>query len=97
MVCRPRTRGSACVHVIWKSFTPIITVPIFHAGEPGPDRIDWMLVVRPIVTELAGEQRRAPARVDQPARTNALLCNIDIYRFPIRPDQLNFGDFRRAQ
>src|SRR5205085_9914124 len=96
MVCRPRACGPACVHVIAKFFSPIVAVPIFHAGEPRPDRVDRMLIVRPVMSELSCEQRRASARVDQPPRANC-FARIEIYRLSARAVQLYLRNFRWSQ
>src|SRR5438477_12486960 len=96
MVRRPRACGPARVHVIAKFFAPIVTVPIFHAGESRPDRVDRMLIVRPVMSELSCEQRRASARVDQPSLANCFAM-MDIYRLSARVVALYLRNFRWSQ
>src|SRR5438067_4157028 len=53
MIGRPVTTGSAGIRVIAEFFPPLVAVPIFYAGESGPDGIDGMFEVRLEMAKLA--------------------------------------------
>src|SRR5689334_10233931 len=76
MVSGPGSRGSARVHVFGKFLPPVVTVPIFHASEARPDCVDWMIEVRPVTTKFPGEERSAPAGINQPPRARRALGTI---------------------
>ena len=76
VIRRPVSRRAAGVGVIRKTFAPFVAVPIFHAREARPDRVDRMLGVLPKVAELAREHRGPAAGIDDPASGNASLPSI---------------------
>ena len=67
VVRRPRAARATGIRVIGETLAPFVAVPVLHAREARPDSVDRMLGVLPEMAELAREQRRASARVHEPA------------------------------
>ena len=72
----PRARGRG---VIGKFLSPVVAVPIFHAGEARPDGVDRMVGVLAEMAELASQKRGPPGRIDYPAATDFALFVADLY------------------
>src|SRR4051812_22743915 len=64
VVCSPRPRSPAGIHVVWKFLAPIVTVPIFDAGETRPNRVYRVLQIRPIKPELSWQECGAATGID---------------------------------
>src|SRR5688572_9426672 len=63
VVGRPIAAGPAGVRVLAKFFAPLVAVPVFDSGEPGPDRVDGVLGVWPEMAQLPGEHGGTSAGV----------------------------------
>ncbi len=92
----PRAARAAGIGVGGKTLPPFVAVPVFHAGEPRPDRVDRMLGVRTKMAELPRQQRRPAARVDQPARRDRSLARVALHHdgLPAAAVQLECFDLR---
>src|SRR6266571_7272824 len=68
MISSPFTGRATIISVIWKTFSPLVAVPLLHSAESRPDCVDGVLGVRTKMSEFPGEHGRAPCGIDDPTR-----------------------------
>src|SRR5215831_1018028 len=76
MIRGPFTRGPATIRILGKTLSPVVTIPLLHAGEPPPDGVNRMLRVRAKISKFPGEHRGATCSIDDPVRANSALASI---------------------